>query len=123
MEAAALIFGLSAHFADPEPSKDGVDQYEGFNPGLGLKVEHGHAFAAAGTFHNSIDRESRFVAIGANYHFNEEAGVLVGAALMTGYSDIPLVRPMLTVYREYGTVRLHAALLDRAVGVFLEVRL
>lgn len=79
---------LQVNVASYHPSASSDEDYNEFNPGLGLEYHFENYYIAGGFFDNSIDKFSTYFGAGAERSFFKEwlgAGVLGG--IVTGYDS------------------------------------
>lgn len=122
MDFSLLLMGASLHWGEPEWN-EGVSKYQGFNPGIGMMLHEGPVYAAVGTYNNSIDCRSNFAALGLVGEISPHFGITAGVSRLTGYINEPPVVPLVTIYGQYKNVRIHAILLEEAVGFMGEIKL
>ena len=79
---------LQANIASYHPSEDSDDDFNEFNPGLGLEYHFDEFYLAGGFFQNSIDNTSTYWGIGHERTIGADwfgLGILGG--VVTGYDD------------------------------------
>ena len=79
---------LQVNMASYHPSESDDEDYNEFNPGLGLEYHFEHYFITGGFFQNSIDKISTYFGAGAERNIlTEWFGLGVLGGVVTGYDD------------------------------------
>ncbi len=81
-------FYVQVNLASYHPGADSDDDFNEFNPGLGLEYHYENFFLAGGFFENSIDKFSTYWGLGTERTIGSDwFGLGVIGGIVTGYDD------------------------------------
>lgn len=99
-----VLAGASHHFGQHEFWDNGqLRPFNEFNPGLGLEYKLSkHFHASAGTYKNSIYRQSFYAGIGIETDGSKPLGAGIELGGITGYAELPVI-PSAIPYLRFGS--------------------